>query len=318
MHHPDRLPSPFHRNKNLYCYLTCSCVRGGSYVVPTSQKLRLYATVRTPICFFSFVFSCLAQPAAHAPPLLLPCAPLPPPTCLSSRSSSARTATAPISLCQRCLLLLLAHTRPDPPPPPRTRPALIHLLLARGRGARGGGRDARRGCRPPGRDPPPPHCAAAVGEPSSAAPRPRDATCSPPSQRIECPMPPAEARVLETSAMTASKWEASILCGKSLKSLLLDIGIERATGIVWSITGGNDITLVEPELLIQRHPCGEDEYVKSVAELIEKELSIFTNSEEVMSYGNLRRVQMLWFDTEQKKEVSFPLKMRDTRACITK
>lgn len=31
----------------------------------------------------------------------------------------------------------------------------------------------------------------------------------------------------------------------AIQSPLLDIGIERATGIVWNITGGNDLTLTE-------------------------------------------------------------------------
>jgi cell division protein FtsZ len=31
----------------------------------------------------------------------------------------------------------------------------------------------------------------------------------------------------------------------AIQSPLLDIGIERATGIVWNITGGRDMTLYE-------------------------------------------------------------------------
>lgn len=31
----------------------------------------------------------------------------------------------------------------------------------------------------------------------------------------------------------------------AVQSPLLDIGIERATGIVWNITGGSDLTLFE-------------------------------------------------------------------------
>lgn len=31
----------------------------------------------------------------------------------------------------------------------------------------------------------------------------------------------------------------------AIQSPLLDIGIERATGIVWNITGGSDLTLYE-------------------------------------------------------------------------
>lgn len=48
--------------------------------------------------------------------------------------------------------------------------------------------------------------------------------------------------------------ETSLISGKSrardaaitaIQSPLLDIGIERATGIVWNITGGRDMTLYE-------------------------------------------------------------------------
>ena len=31
----------------------------------------------------------------------------------------------------------------------------------------------------------------------------------------------------------------------AIQSPLLDVGIERATGIVWNITGGTDLTLFE-------------------------------------------------------------------------
>ena len=34
----------------------------------------------------------------------------------------------------------------------------------------------------------------------------------------------------------------------AIQSPLLDIGIERATGIVWNITGGTDLTLFEVHL----------------------------------------------------------------------
>ena len=34
----------------------------------------------------------------------------------------------------------------------------------------------------------------------------------------------------------------------AIQSPLLDIGIERATGIVWNITGGSDLTLFEVSL----------------------------------------------------------------------
>lgn len=36
----------------------------------------------------------------------------------------------------------------------------------------------------------------------------------------------------------------------AIQSPLLDIGIERATGIVWNITGGTDLTLYEVPLLL--------------------------------------------------------------------
>jgi cell division GTPase FtsZ len=35
----------------------------------------------------------------------------------------------------------------------------------------------------------------------------------------------------------------------AIQSPLLDIGIERATGIVWNITGGTDLTLFEVTIL---------------------------------------------------------------------
>lgn len=36
----------------------------------------------------------------------------------------------------------------------------------------------------------------------------------------------------------------------AIQSPLLDIGIERATGIVWNITGGTDLTLLEVSLTL--------------------------------------------------------------------
>lgn len=36
----------------------------------------------------------------------------------------------------------------------------------------------------------------------------------------------------------------------AIQSPLLDVGIERATGIVWNITGGSDLTLFEVILRI--------------------------------------------------------------------
>lgn len=36
----------------------------------------------------------------------------------------------------------------------------------------------------------------------------------------------------------------------AIQSPLLDIGIERATGIVWNITGGSDLTLFEVSLFL--------------------------------------------------------------------
>ena len=40
----------------------------------------------------------------------------------------------------------------------------------------------------------------------------------------------------------------------AIKSPLLDIGIERATGIVWTITGGTDLTLFEVFLVFSYIP----------------------------------------------------------------
>ena len=36
----------------------------------------------------------------------------------------------------------------------------------------------------------------------------------------------------------------------AIQSPLLDIGIERATGIVWNITGGSDLTLFEVRVIV--------------------------------------------------------------------
>jgi cell division GTPase FtsZ len=43
----------------------------------------------------------------------------------------------------------------------------------------------------------------------------------------------------------AGKSRARDAALNAIQSPLLDIGIERATGIVWNITGGNDLTLYE-------------------------------------------------------------------------
>ncbi|KAA8549866.1 hypothetical protein F0562_001550 [Nyssa sinensis] len=44
---------------------------------------------------------------------------------------------------------------------------------------------------------------------------------------------------------TRGKTRARDAALKAIQSPLLDIGIERATGIVWNITGGSDLTLFE-------------------------------------------------------------------------
>lgn len=46
-------------------------------------------------------------------------------------------------------------------------------------------------------------------------------------------------------ALFAGKTRARDAALNAIQSPLLDIGIERATGIVWNITGGNDLTLTE-------------------------------------------------------------------------
>ena len=43
----------------------------------------------------------------------------------------------------------------------------------------------------------------------------------------------------------AGKTRARDAALNAIQSPLLDIGIERATGIVWNITGGTDLTLFE-------------------------------------------------------------------------
>lgn len=43
----------------------------------------------------------------------------------------------------------------------------------------------------------------------------------------------------------AGKSRARDAALNAIQSPLLDIGIERATGIVWNITGGSDLTLFE-------------------------------------------------------------------------
>lgn len=41
----------------------------------------------------------------------------------------------------------------------------------------------------------------------------------------------------------------------AIQSPLLDIGIERATGIVWNITGGSDLSLLEVSLSLGLSCC---------------------------------------------------------------
>lgn len=48
----------------------------------------------------------------------------------------------------------------------------------------------------------------------------------------------------------AGKTRARDAALNAVQSPLLDIGIERATGIVWNITGGNDLTLFEVPALL--------------------------------------------------------------------
>lgn len=47
----------------------------------------------------------------------------------------------------------------------------------------------------------------------------------------------------------------------AIQSPLLDIGIERATGIVWNITGGTDLTLFEVCLSLSRCVCVLGQYL---------------------------------------------------------
>lgn len=48
-----------------------------------------------------------------------------------------------------------------------------------------------------------------------------------------------------SSCYDAGKTRARDAALNAIQSPLLDIGIERATGIVWNITGGSDLTLFE-------------------------------------------------------------------------
>jgi cell division protein FtsZ len=45
--------------------------------------------------------------------------------------------------------------------------------------------------------------------------------------------------------LTEGKNRARDAALNAIQSPLLDIGIERVTGIVWNITGGSDLTLFE-------------------------------------------------------------------------
>lgn len=48
----------------------------------------------------------------------------------------------------------------------------------------------------------------------------------------------------------AGKTRARDAALNAIQSPLLDIGIERAMGIVWNITGGSDLTLYEVSCMI--------------------------------------------------------------------
>lgn len=50
------------------------------------------------------------------------------------------------------------------------------------------------------------------------------------------------------SCYDSGKTRARDAALNAIQSPLLDIGIERATGIVWNITGGSDLTLFEVDL----------------------------------------------------------------------
>jgi len=49
----------------------------------------------------------------------------------------------------------------------------------------------------------------------------------------------------QISCFSVGKTRAKDAALNAIQSPLLDIGIERATGIVWNITGGSDLTLFE-------------------------------------------------------------------------
>lgn len=53
----------------------------------------------------------------------------------------------------------------------------------------------------------------------------------------------------------AGKSRAKEAALSAIQSPLLDVGIERATGIVWNITGGSDMTLFEVTTIVNASVC---------------------------------------------------------------
>lgn len=60
--------------------------------------------------------------------------------------------------------------------------------------------------------------------------------------------------ILYVFCFIAGKTRARDAALNAIQSPLLDIGIERATGIVWNITGGTDLTLFEVPISLSIRP----------------------------------------------------------------
>ena len=56
----------------------------------------------------------------------------------------------------------------------------------------------------------------------------------------------------DSNSQSTGKSRARDAAMNAIQSPLLDVGIERATGIVWNITGGADLTLFEVNSFVFR------------------------------------------------------------------
>ena len=57
---------------------------------------------------------------------------------------------------------------------------------------------------------------------------------------------------IDANSQFTGKSRARDAAMNAIQSPLLDVGIERATGIVWNITGGADLTLFEVNSIVFR------------------------------------------------------------------